>query len=125
VSRESNVQTSLEDNIRRECIGKFIPWLQNWVERSRDKTLPLKIHMIRYEDIVHNLTQTIRSIARVLEEDYPAMAFYAEDPKVEEVRVHFNRGDDNAWRSEVSETTREMLWEACTLEIRELLRLAP
>jgi hypothetical protein len=81
--------------------------------------------MIKFQDIVGGLSETIRAIARTLQTDYPAMATFAERSEVEEVRIHYKQGDDDAWRAEVSEATRHRLWDACTPEIRELLHLAP
>ena len=53
------------------------------------------------------------------------MAPYAERFEVDEFRIHFKQGDDEAWRPEVGEATRQKLWDACTPDIRELLDLAP
>jgi hypothetical protein len=116
---------SLEQRIEQQCVGNFIPWLQGWIERSRDPTSPLHIHMIKFADIVHDLAGTVRNIAHVLKDEYPAMAALAARADVEEVRVHFNQGDDDAWRSEVRAATRQKLWDACTPDIKELLALAP
>jgi hypothetical protein len=126
LSRWGNVGSdSLEQRIERQCLGNFIPWLQNWIDRSRDPTSPLRIHMIKFRNIVHDLGGTIRQIARELRDEFPAMAPYAERFEVEEVRIHYKQGDDEAWRSEVGEATRQKLWDACTPDIRELLHLVP
>ena len=126
LSRWGNAgSASLEDRIERQCVCNFIPWLQSWIERSRDPASPLRIHMIKFQDIVHDLAGILLQIARVLQDEFPAMAHYADRVDVEEIRVHFEQGDDEAWRSEVSEPTRRKLWDACTPEIRELLKLAP
>jgi hypothetical protein len=115
---------SLEEHIERQCLGNYIPWLQNWIDRSRDPASPLRIHMIKFQDIVHDLGGAVRRIARIMQNEFPAMAAYAECVDVEEVKIHFAQGDDDAWRSEVGEATRQKLWEACTADIRELLQLA-
>jgi hypothetical protein len=116
---------TLEQRIEQQCVDRFIPWLQNWIDRSRDPTSPLRIHMLKYQDIVSDLAGTVRRIARVLRDEHPAMAPFAERRAVEETRLHFYQGDDERWRSEVGEPTRQRLWAACTPDIRELLRLAP
>jgi hypothetical protein len=126
LSRWGNTgSAALEQRIERQCIDNFVPWLQSWIERSRDPASPLRIHMIKYRDIVRDLAGTVRQIAGVMRNRYPALAVYAERANVEEVRIHFNQGDDEAWRSEVGEATRHRLWAACTPEIRELLQLLP
>ena len=89
-----------EERIERQCLGNYIPWLQNWIDRSRDPTSPLRVHMIKFEDIVHDLGGTTRRIARILRDEFPAMAAYAECVDIEEVKIHFAQGDDDAWRSE-------------------------
>jgi hypothetical protein len=116
---------SLEEQIQQQCSACFIPWLQNWIDRANDRTLPFRIHMIKFQDVVRNLPETARRIVRTLQDEFPAMASYANCGDLEEIRMHFNHGDDNAWRSEVGEATRRALWNACTSEIRELLQLEP
>jgi hypothetical protein len=120
-----NDAASVEDRIERQCIDNFIPWLQQWIDRSRDPASLLRIHMIKFQDIVRDLSGTIRQIAYILQDEYSAMAAYAEWYAVEKINIHFNEGDDAAWRSEVGDGTRQKLWDACTDDIRELLRLAP
>jgi hypothetical protein len=115
---------SVEERIERQCLDNFIPWLQGWIDRSRDPASPLRIHMIKFQDIVGDLPGTVRRIAQNLRDEFPAMAPYAERSEVEEVRIHFKQGDDDAWRSEVGDATRQKLWDACTPDIRELLDLS-
>jgi hypothetical protein len=125
LSRWGNAgSASLEEHIERQCLGNYIPWLQNWIGHSRDPASPLRIHMIKFQDIVHDLGGTVRRIANILQGQYPALAAYTKSVDVEEVRIHFAQGDDDAWRSEVSAATRQKLWNACTPDIRELLQLA-
>jgi hypothetical protein len=116
---------SHEERIERQCIDNFIPWLQRWIDRAREPGSPLRVHMIEFDDIVRNLPGTVRQIAQALQDEHPAMAAYAQRAEVEEVRIHFNQGDDEAWRAEIGEATRQNLWDACTADIRELLRLTP
>jgi hypothetical protein len=116
---------SLAERIEQQCIANFIPWLQSWIDCSREPSSPLRVHMIKYQDTVRDLAGTIRQIARTLQVEFPAMTAYAEGGDVEEVRIHYNQADDEAWRSEVSERTRRKLWDACTPDIRELLNLVP
>lgn len=124
LARWGNVgPVSLEHRIEQQCIAYFIPWLQKWIEQSRDASSPLRVHLIKFEDIVRNLPATVRQIARALEAEFSTMAAYAEYVDVKEVRIHFEQGNDEAWRAEVSDATRRKLWDACTPEIRELLSL--
>jgi hypothetical protein len=126
LSRWGNTDAAtLEQRIERQCVDNFAPWLQNWIDRSRDPTSPLRIHMFEFQDIVRDLPGTVRQIAQKLRHEFPAMAVHAECVDVEEVRIHFKEGDDEAWRSEVGEATRQRLWDACTPDIRELLQLVP
>jgi hypothetical protein len=114
---------SVEQRIERQCLENFIPWLQSWIDRSRDPASPLRIHLIKFQDVVADLSETIGRIARTLQNEFPAMAAFVERTDVEEVRIHYKQGDDEAWRSEVGDATRRRLWDACTPEIKELLRL--
>jgi hypothetical protein len=126
LSREhSSFSGSTDERIRQECIENFIPWLQGWIDRSRDESLPFQVHMIKFQDVVRDLAGSIRRIATILRDEFPAMAPFCEYTEVEEVRLHFDQGNDEAWRSEVSEATRAELWNACTPDIRHLLNLAP
>lgn len=116
---------SIEECIEQQCLQNFIPWLQSWIERSREKSSSLRVHMIKFQDVVGDLPATVRLIARTLQDEFAAMAAYAKCANVEEVRIHYKQGDDDAWRSEVGEATRRKLWDACTTEIREVLNLVP
>jgi hypothetical protein len=120
-----SVSTSVEQRIESECTEKFIPWLQSWIDRSRDKSLPFRIHLIKFADITRDLKGTARRIARTAQSDTLATGSNLDRAQFEEVKIHFKEGDDNAWRSEVSEATAKRLWEACSPEIRELLGLSP
>ena len=115
----------VEGEILRQCLDRFIPWLQSWIDVANDPASPFRVHMIRFGDVVRDLPESLRSILRILQDGCPAIGPYAEAGHVDEVRIHFKRGDDEAWRSEVGEGTRARLWEGCTPEIRDLLRLRP
>jgi hypothetical protein len=121
----SDGSASVEQRIERQCIDNFIPWLQRWIDRSREPASPLRIHMIKFQDIVRDLSSTIRQIAYILQDEYSTMATYAEWYSVAKVNVHFNQGNDVAWRSEVGDATRQRLWDALTPDIRKLLHLTP
>jgi hypothetical protein len=116
---------SVEEQIERECKENFIPWLQSWLDRSHDKSFPHRIHLIKFADITGDLKETVHRIARIAQGGVPATGSSLDRAQFEEVKIHFKEGDDNAWRSEVSEATAKRLWEACSPEIRELLQLSP
>jgi hypothetical protein len=121
----STSSISIEEQIEHQCMENFIPWLQSWIDQLRDKSLPYRIHLIKFSDITGDLKQTAHRIARVAQSDTLATGPNLDRAQFEEVKIHFKQGDDNAWRSEVSEATAKRLWEACSPEIRELLRLNP
>lgn len=121
----STSSTSIEEQIERQCKENFIPWLQSWVAQSRHKSLPYRIHLIKFADITGDLKGTAHRIARIAQSDTQATGSNLERAQFEEAKIHFDKGDDNAWRSEVSEATAKRLWEACSPEIKELLRLDP
>jgi hypothetical protein len=73
---------------------------------------------------VRNRAATVRQIARILRHDRPATASPAACIDIDEIRINFDRRDDEAWRSEVGEATRSKPWDACTPDIRDLLRLS-
>jgi hypothetical protein len=116
---------SIEEQIESECKENFVPWLQCWIDRSRDRGWPHRIHLIKFSDITGNLKETVHHIARIAQSDVPATGSNLDRAQFEEVKIHFKEGDDAAWRSEVSEATAKRLWEACSPEIRALLRLNP
>jgi hypothetical protein len=117
--------TSIEEQIERECTENFIPWLQSWVDQLHDKSVPYRIHFIKFADITGDLKGIVHHIAGMAQSGAPASGSNLDRAQFEEVKIHFKEGDDNAWRSEVSEATAKRLWEACSPEIRELLRLDP
>jgi hypothetical protein len=116
---------TIEQRIERECVRDFVPWLQSWIDCTGDPALPFRIHIVKFTDIAADLAGTVRRIARILQDGHPAMVPYAQRRDVEEIRVHFQEGDDEAWRSEVGAAARTRLWDACTPDFRELLNLRP
>ena len=65
----------------------------------------------------------LRKIARTSSATSAAIAPFADCRTIEELRVHFETGNDQAWQAEVNYETRERLWAACTPEIKSLLNL--
>lgn len=116
---------NLGRRIELECLERFIPWLQGWLECAANADLPFRIHWLRYQDICADWVGTIRRIGQILANDYPAMENLATSKHVEERRGNFVTGDPDAWRSEVSDVTRGRLWAACSPEMKSLLDLKP
>jgi hypothetical protein len=113
----------LEQQIVNECVGNFVPWLQGWIDCAKNKALPFRIHWLTYREVCQDLPAILRKISSILGVDHPAFAAFAEHQKLKEVRVHFVSGNDQAWQSEVSAPTRDLLWQACTNDIRGMLDL--
>jgi hypothetical protein len=113
----------LDLRIRRECVENFIPWLQGWIDCSRAEH-PFRVHWLSYREVREGPAAVLGGISAILAPAYPALASLADRPSPAEVRMHFVSGDDDAWKEEVSRATRDLLWEACTPDIKSLLKLA-
>jgi hypothetical protein len=116
---------ALEAGIERECLGSFIPWLQGWIDCAKRTDLPFRIHWLTYREVCRDLPGILQKIARLLTDQHPSMAQYTRARDVAEVRVHFVTGNDDLWRTEVGESVRRRLWDACTEGMRALLDLKP
>jgi len=115
----------VEAGIERECISHFIPWLQGWIDCSKNPTVPFRIHWLTYREVCTDPAAAVRKVVGVLRAQYPALSAYADCEKVPIIKLHYVTGDDNAWRAEVGEQARERLWIACTPDMRSLLALTP
>jgi hypothetical protein len=120
---ERDPSEPLEAAIERECIVNFIPWLQGWLDCAHNPEVPFRIHWITYKEVCRDRAAVLRRISTVLHRDYPAMAAYAECQAIPEVNIHFETGDDDAWRAEIGQAARIRLWRACSPQIRALLGL--
>jgi hypothetical protein len=116
---------SLEARIEQTCLLQFIPWLQNWIDRSKSSSVPLRIHWITFREIREDPAAALRKLVGVLQQNYPSLSAYADRLDVPDIRIHYVTGDDEAWRMEVGEAAQRRLWSACTPEIRSLLTLSP
>jgi hypothetical protein len=112
-----------QERIERECIANFIPWLQGWIDLAKRADLPFRVHFITYRETCENLAGAICKISTILQDGYPAMSEYSAIRKVEEVRMHFVTGNDDAWRAETDSATRGRLWAACSSDMKSLLNL--
>jgi hypothetical protein len=122
---ESGLDQSLSERIAHECTAHFIPWLQDWIACANRPDLPLRVHWLTYREVCASPAAVLRRISRVLSDRHPAMRPYLACQALDEVRVHFETGNDTAWRDEVDAKTRAQLWASCTPEIRALLDLDP
>ena len=80
------------------------------------------MHWLTYHEVRASPAAVLRKISGILA--HPALATYADRESVEEVRMHFVSGDDDAWKAEVSRATRDLFWEACTPDVRSMLNLS-
>jgi hypothetical protein len=123
VSKGRSTDEPLELRIKRECIEHYIPWLQGWIDCSRRAEHPFRVHWLTYREVRESPGAVLRKIAAVLGSGHPALAAHTDRQSFEEVRMHFVSGDDHAWKKEVSRATRDLFWEACTPDIKSMLKL--
>ncbi len=122
---ESGLDQPLSERIAHECTAHFIPWLQNWIDCANRPDLPHRIHWLTYGEVCASPAAVLRRISGVLSDRHHRMCRYLACQSLEEVRIHFETGNDTAWRGDVDTETRERLWAACTPDIRSLLDLEP
>jgi hypothetical protein len=115
----------LEAAIERECVTRFIPWLQAWIDRAGNPDDPIRIHWITYREVRSDPAAVLRKVMRVLRQTYPQLSPYVDCENVPNLRLHYVTGDDDAWRGEVGDSASARMWAACTPEIRGLLALTP
>jgi hypothetical protein len=113
----------LARRIERQCLAHFMPWLQAWIDCANDPDQPFRIHWLTYREVCQDPGAILRKIGGVLGADNKAIAAHAYTHSLEEERMHFVEGNDHAWRREVSASTRDVLWGACTPQMRALLDL--
>lgn len=112
---------AVEGMIERECLSSTIPWLQGWLEAARDPDFPLRVHWVPFKQTAADVPETIRRIAGILAEQYPSFRPIAERERIDEVRLNFSTGNDDALLNRLSAATQERLAEAVTPELRDLL----
>jgi hypothetical protein len=113
----------LARRIEQQCIENFIPWLQAWIDCADNKKLPFRIHWLTYHEVCRDPGAILRKIAGVLGADNKTIAAFAYAHSLPEERMHFVDGHDDAWRREVGSSSRDLLWQACTVEMRAMLDL--
>jgi hypothetical protein len=113
----------LARRIERQCTENFIPWLQAWIDCANNRTLPFRIHWLTYREVCRDPGAILRRIAGVLGADNKAIAAFAYAHSLQEERMHFVDGHDDAWRREVGSSSRDLLWQACTAEMKAMLDL--
>jgi hypothetical protein len=113
----------LARRIERQCTENFIPWLQAWIDCADNKKLPFRIHWLTYGDVCRDSGAILRKIAGVLGADNKTIAAFAYAHSLPEERMHFVDGHDDAWRREVGSPSRDLLWQACTAEMKAMLDL--
>jgi hypothetical protein len=113
----------LARRIERQCTEDFIPWLQAWIDCANNKKLPFRIHWLTYGEVCRDPGAILRKIAGVLGADNKTIAAFAYAHSLQEERMHFVDGHDDAWRREVGSSSRDLLWQACTAEMKAMLDL--
>jgi hypothetical protein len=113
----------LARRIERQCTENFIPWLQAWIDCANNEKLPFRIHWLTYREVCQDPGAILRKIAGVLGADNKAIAAFAYAHSLQEERMHFVDGHDDAWRREVGSSIRDLLWQACTAEMKAMLDL--
>jgi hypothetical protein len=113
----------LARRIERQCTENFIPWLQAWIDCANNETLPFRIHWLTYREACRDPGAILRRIAGVLGADNKAITAFAHAHSLPEERMHFVDGHDDAWRREVGSSSRDLLWQACTSEMKTMLEL--
>jgi hypothetical protein len=114
---------SLARRIERQCTGNFIPWLQGWIDCANNKKLPFRVHWLTYGEVCRDPGAILRKLAGVLGADNKTIAAFAYAHSLQEERMHFVDGHDDAWRREVDSSSRDRLWQACTSEMKAMLDL--
>jgi len=113
----------LARRIERQCTANFIPWLQAWIDCANNKKLPFRIHWLTYGEVCRDPGAILRKIAGVLGADNKAIGAFAYAHSLREERMHFVDGHHDAWRREVDSSSRDLLWQACTAEMKAMLDL--
>jgi hypothetical protein len=113
----------LARRIERQCTENFIPWLQAWIDCANNEKLPFHIHWLTYGEVCRDPGAILREIADVLGAGNKTIAAFAYAHSLQEERMHFVDGHDDAWRREVGSSSRDLLWQACTSEMKAMLDL--
>ena len=108
----------------RDVLHSYLPWLNEWVAASLDKSSPLEIHWIHSHKARADMDAAVRDIVSVLAPQHPALEKYLAQKAVE-VTANFNSGDDDAWRKVVDASDQAQMWDAMTEETRALFGFAP
>lgn len=115
---------SLARRMVRDVLYSYLPWLNEWVAASVDKSSPLKIHWIHSHKARADMDAAVRDIVSILAPQHPALEKYL-GQKAVEVTANFNSGDDDAWRKVVDASDQAQMWDAMTEKTRALFGLAP
>jgi hypothetical protein len=111
----------LEKAIEEECLSRAIPWLEAWIKAASVPDAPLRIHWVPYRQTVNDVPATVRRVCNILAERDPIMEPFVEIQDISEVRVNFVTGSDEERLARLSEASQGRLWEACSVELRELI----
>jgi len=116
---------ALEDAIAEECLSRAIPWLEAWIKASRAPDAPLRIHWVPFRQTAADVPATVRRVCAILAEHNAKLEPFARDRHIDEMRMNFVVGNDEERLARLSKATRGRLWEACSVELRELIGATP
>jgi hypothetical protein len=112
---------SFEDRVLALYHKSFVPWLQGWITAASDSAAGLRVHWVPHGP--SNATgDAARQILSVLAATHPALGAFATND-VAEVKANFVTGDDEAWRTRISTSGQEQLWERTPDEVKRLMSL--
>jgi hypothetical protein len=83
----------------------------------------LRIHWLTYREVCRDPGAILRKIGGILGADNKAIAAFAHNHSLQEMRMHFVDGNDHAWQREVSSSSRDRLGRACSAEMKSMLDL--
>ena len=114
---------ALEAAIEQECVARFIPWLQGWIDCSEGARAEIRVHWTTFGEVRDEPAAAFRKIVHAMQAAYLALSPYAHCEAVPDIRRHFVSGDDDGWRAEVGDAAKARMWDALTPEMRDLLAL--
>jgi hypothetical protein len=115
----------LEKAIEEECLSRTIPWLEAWIKVARAPDTPLRIHWVPYRQTAADAPATVRRVCEILAERDATMEPFTAIQDIKEVRLNFAVGNDEERLARLSEASGRRLWEACSVELRELIDANP
>jgi hypothetical protein len=102
------------------CEHSYIPWTSAWVAASADPSSGIKIYWLTQPSA--EIPAIARHVLTVLSADYPAVDEYLR-AELTEVRANFIKGNEDAWRADISQHGQDRLWDSMPKDVKDLLGL--